>query len=68
MRYLVTGAGGQLGSHLAERLRAGGADFSAPTRDDLDITSPAQVDTVIAQLRPDVVINAAAYCGYLGAN
>jgi dTDP-4-dehydrorhamnose reductase len=59
--WLVTGAGGQLATHAVDRLRDEGTEVFALTRKDLDITSPADVEQVIAELRPDVVLNAAAY-------
>jgi dTDP-4-dehydrorhamnose reductase len=59
MRWLVTGAGGQLGSHLVEVLD--GADVVALDRHDMDVTDAAAVDGVIRAARPDVLINAAAY-------
>ena len=58
-RYLVTGAGGQLGSHLAAQLP--GNDVVALTRAELDITSATAVDAAVRSARPDVVLNAAAY-------
>jgi dTDP-4-dehydrorhamnose reductase len=58
-RWLVTGAGGQLGTHLIEVLD--GADVIALTRAQLDITDAAAVEAAIRDARPDVVINAAAY-------
>ncbi|HEU5266671.1 MAG TPA: dTDP-4-dehydrorhamnose reductase [Jatrophihabitans sp.] len=60
-RWLVTGAGGQLGHHVVHRLRAAGDDVVALTRHDLDITRPDDVEAAIAAHRPDVVINTAAY-------
>jgi dTDP-4-dehydrorhamnose reductase len=57
--WLVTGAGGQLGTHLLELLD--GAAVVAVTRGDLDITDEAAVDALIGDTRPDVVLNAAAY-------
>jgi dTDP-4-dehydrorhamnose reductase len=60
-RWLVTGAAGQLGHHLVARLRAADVEVLALTRSELDITSAADVDTVIRTQRPDVVVNAAAY-------
>jgi dTDP-4-dehydrorhamnose reductase len=61
-RWLVTGARGQVGTHLLRTLD-GGADDEVVglASSDLDITDPAAVDDAIAQHRPDVVVNAAAY-------
>lgn len=59
MRWLVTGAGGQLGHHVVDQLDA--ADVVALTRSELDITSAAAVEAAVRRLRPEVLINAAAY-------
>lgn len=59
--WLVTGAAGQLGTHLVDLLQLAGDDVRGVTRSDLDITSRRDVDDVITIIRPDVVINAAAY-------
>ncbi|MDT4902927.1 MAG: dTDP-4-dehydrorhamnose reductase [Pseudonocardiales bacterium] len=56
---MVTGAAGQLGHHLAAALRK--EDAVCLTRADLDIASAAAVAAAIAEHRPDIVINAAAY-------
>jgi dTDP-4-dehydrorhamnose reductase len=58
MRWLITGAGGQVGSHLLAHL---GPDAVGVTRAELDITSDAAVDDAVRAIRPDVVINTAAY-------
>lgn len=60
-RWLVTGAGGQLGHHLVSQLRTAGEAVAALTRDELDICRPADVDAVMAAHQPEVVVNAAAY-------
>jgi len=62
MKLLVTGANGQLGSCLLDRLQAN-RDFevAAMDRAGLDIGDAAQVDKVLNELMPDVIINAAAY-------
>jgi len=60
-RWLVTGAGGQLGHHVTAQLRAAGETVTALTRADLDIRQPEDVDAAVASHRPDVVVNAAAY-------
>ena len=59
MKWLVTGAAGQLGTHLLELLD--GADVVGVTRADLDITDGDAVDALVRDTRPDVVVNAAAY-------
>jgi dTDP-4-dehydrorhamnose reductase len=58
-RWLVTGAAGQLGTHLVGQLPPD--DVVALTRAELDITSPRAVNDAVRDARPDVVINAAAY-------
>ena len=60
MRVLVSGADGQLGTTLG-RLFAAEDDVRLATRADLDLTRPDQVRAVVADARPDVVINCAAY-------
>ena len=65
MRWLVTGAGGMLGRDLVTVLSAAGAEVTAVTRSQLDITDPAAV----AEALPghDVVVNAAAWTDVDGA-
>ncbi len=58
-RWLVVGAGGQLGVDLLDVLR--GADAIGLVRSDLDITDAAKVAATLDEIAPDVVINAAAY-------
>jgi dTDP-4-dehydrorhamnose reductase len=58
-RFLVTGAGGQLGADLLRLLPA--ADTVGLTRAELDVADPAAVEKAVADARPDVVFNAAAY-------
>jgi dTDP-4-dehydrorhamnose reductase len=60
-RWLVTGAGGQLGQRLQARLAAAGEVFVAVTRAELDIADVAAVGALVDTHRPAVVINAAAY-------
>lgn len=60
-RWLVTGAAGMLGRDLTGLLRARGADFIPLTRADLDITDQAGTAKAVAEARPDVVVNCAAW-------
>lgn len=62
-RYLITGAGGMLGTDLQRVLQ--GRDVSALTRTELDITDPDAVAAAVAG--HDVVFNAAAYTNVDGA-
>jgi dTDP-4-dehydrorhamnose reductase len=60
MRFLVTGAAGQLGSVIVERFSAFG-DVTAMTRTELDISCESDVLRAVGQTRPDVIINCSAY-------
>lgn len=60
-RWLVTGARGQVGTHVAAALTAAGDEVVALGRDGLDVTDAAAVDEVIGRVRPDVVVNTAAH-------
>ena len=59
MRILITGTNGQLGTDLRHTLK--GHDLIACTHADLDVTDRETVTQMMAQHRPDVVINTAAY-------
>jgi dTDP-4-dehydrorhamnose reductase len=63
MRWLVTGAHGQLGTHLVDQLAAANAgdEVIALGRADLDVTDSAAVHAAVRAGSPDVVVNAAAY-------
>lgn len=65
-RVVVTGASGQLGRAIVEAFGAG-CGVTALSRRDLDITDHAAVMRLIGGLRPDVVINCAAYNDVDGA-
>jgi dTDP-4-dehydrorhamnose reductase len=58
VRHAVVGAAGQLGRDLCARLAGA---VVALTRDRLDLTRPETVRTVLAEVRPDVVYDCAAY-------
>lgn len=59
MKILVTGREGQVARSLAERGQAHELVFAARPR--FDLADPASIGRMIADVRPDVVISAAAY-------
>jgi dTDP-4-dehydrorhamnose reductase len=62
VRWLITGAGGQLGTDLRHALAGeSGEDVLALRRDELDIADSTAVAKAVADFAPDVVVNAAAY-------
>lgn len=65
MRILIVGAKGMLGSMLCEVFSD--MDPTAWDKEDIDITDANQVREKIRQLRPDVILNAAAYTDVDGA-
>ena len=60
-RLLVAGAGGQLGADLLRVLAGGPHEVVGLTRAELDGADPAAVEKAVVDVRPDVVLNAAAY-------
>ena len=67
MRLLITGAAGMLGQDVRAAADAAGYDVVALSRAELDITDAAAVDAAIADSRPDVVVNCAAWTDVDGA-
>jgi dTDP-4-dehydrorhamnose reductase len=61
VKLLVTGAAGQLGIDVVDHARAAGAAVIAVDRAALDITDVDAVRSLLATIRPDAVINTAAY-------
>jgi dTDP-4-dehydrorhamnose reductase len=61
MKWLITGANGQLGRCLQQTLSTRGIAFAALSHSDLDITNIALLKESINSIKPDVVVNAAAY-------
>jgi GDP-L-fucose synthase len=68
VRTLVTGGGGFLGSHVVERLRAGGLDPFVARRRDYDLTRWDDAERLFADARPELVFHLAAEVGGIGAN
>jgi dTDP-4-dehydrorhamnose reductase len=60
IRALVTGAGGQVGAQVA-RMLEGRADAVAFDRSRLDLSDAAAIAASIREVRPQLIVNAAAY-------
>src|SRR5438876_8273087 len=58
LKYAVLGSAGQLGRDLCPRLPG---EVIALTREQIDLVHPETIRPVLGELRPDVVINCAAY-------
>jgi len=61
VKIIVTGAAGQLGRDVVLHARSVGDEVVAVDRSSLDVTDPVAVTELLASVRPDAVINAAAY-------
>jgi dTDP-4-dehydrorhamnose reductase len=57
-RYAILGANGQLGRDLCPRLSG---EVHALTREQADLAKPSELRTFLSNLRPDIVVNCAAY-------
>jgi GDP-L-fucose synthase len=68
MKVLITGGGGFLGSHLAERLEGDGHDVFAARRHDYDLTSMDATGRLFDDAQPELVYHLAAEVGGIGAN
>jgi GDP-L-fucose synthase len=67
-RVLVTGGGGFLGSHLVERLEAGGHDVLAARSVEHDLTSMEDTARLFDEADAELVFHLAAEVGGIGAN
>ena len=67
MKLLITGASGQLGLAFQEELRQRGIDFVGATSSELDIIKPLIVNQMVDLIKPNVIINAAAWTDVDGA-
>jgi dTDP-4-dehydrorhamnose reductase len=66
MRVLITGAHGLLGAAMAREFTTC-AEVHAFARQDLDVTDEAAVTAAVARVKPDLLINCAAYNNVDGA-
>jgi dTDP-4-dehydrorhamnose reductase len=60
-RWLVTGAGGMLGTDLVAAVASRGEPVTGMDHASLDVTDAAAVTDAITRCRPDVVVNCAAW-------
>lgn len=67
MTWLVTGANGQLGRALTRELDLRAIEYAAFGSDSLDVTNTENVNQIFEKIKPDVVINAAAWTDVDGA-
>jgi len=68
-RVCVTGGAGFLGSFVTEKLRQRGAnEIFIPRYPEYDLVQPQDVERLLDDARPDVIIHLAAHVGGIGAN
>jgi len=68
-RICITGGAGFLGTHLIKKLAAKGAkDIFIPTIEEYDLVKLADIQRMLNDSKPDVVIHLAAHVGGIGAN
>src|SRR5919197_2144026 len=61
MRLLVTGAAGMLGRDVVEAARDAGHEVVGLTSSELDVVEAPAVDRALADVRPQAVVNCAAF-------
>ena len=61
MKWLITGAGGMVGSDLRNALAGRGEQFLPLTHSDLDITDSRAVTAAVVESRPSIIVNCAGY-------
>lgn len=66
MRVLLTGASGQVGGRLLPLLSAR-HEVAAPGRSGLDLADPSSIRHAMRELKPELVVNAAAWTDVEGA-
>ena len=67
MKILITGANGMVARAAAEYCRSIGDEVSALSRGELDIANIKSVEAVLNDIRPDALLNCAAYTNVDGA-
>jgi GDP-L-fucose synthase len=68
-QVVVTGGSGFLGSFIVERLhQAGARNVFVPRSQEYDLVQPDQINRIMEDSQPDIIIHAAALAGGIGAN
>jgi GDP-L-fucose synthase len=68
-RIVVTGGSGFLGRHVVDRLkRYDNLDVFVPRSKDYNLVNSADIDALLSEAKPDLVIHLAAVVGGIGAN
>jgi GDP-L-fucose synthase len=67
-RVLVTGGAGFLGSRVVDMLRERGAELIVPRSAEFDLVVEDDVERLIGESRPEMVMHLAARVGGIGAN
>ncbi len=68
-RVCVTGGAGFLGSYVQEELRAHNAsEIFIPKIEEYDLTQAGDIQRMLTDARPDVIVHLAALAGGIGAN
>jgi dTDP-4-dehydrorhamnose reductase len=61
MKLLIVGCNGMLGTDMAIEAKKAGHDAAGVDFPDIDITRPQSIERVVAEARPEAIINCAAY-------
>ena len=67
MKVLITGANGMVAKATAEYCHTAGDEVSALTRSEMDIADMRSVREAVADIRPEAILNCAAYTNVDGA-
>lgn len=68
-RVLVTGGTGFLGRFIVERLQTfNGVEIFSPRKREYDLVEAANIESLLSDTRPDLIIHLAAVVGGIGAN
>lgn len=60
-RWLITGGGGMVATDLAEELQSRSELVASLSKSDLDIASAADVRKTVRDLKPEIIVNCAAF-------